>query len=665
MKTYNNELDIIIPVALELDDPTKKSIVDDILYQHDNYGFSHFALAGPGGGWRSTGCPPAKRFEELALLFKAVRDELLPYGIECGWWDTLTIKSGPLEGGIRPIKNDGTEHGFASCPMDPVFIKKFTESVALFAKIAKPAFIITEDDFSVGAFAGCFCKYHLDGFAKRMGRYYSREELTKIFEKRTPEALDITKEWRAFIKEGLVNLAKATRAEVDKETPEIPIGYMQAGCSDRDGDVTLDICRAFAGDRHTPFSRLCGAMYGGFDAKALPHQLYHALYCRQHIKGDFKFYHESDTFPHTRFFTAGAHMRSMMSAVYSYGFDGSTFQTQQLLDNPNEEPAYGRMFAKERARFNKVYNTVKQCEVKGVQIDFDPFFNTVDLGGDSNPYWTKPISRFGIPYTTTESNVVFWDSRQTKYFDEETIKKNLAKTLFLDGEAAKALCQRGFGKYIGVDVGECVTENSRLIFDLGARETLKNDFIPDLKGRNMPSAHMLAPHGNGELLKLTVTNPACRVLTESYTFQEKLICPAMTIFENELGGTVIVMGETVKGNLSQSLYNYRRKKIFTELLCKYNDEFVIATDAPDLYLIQNEAKNPQENGFRGMLTLINLCEDELDEVKLHLPPKFKNAEFEVMDKNGEWQPLAVSKTEDGVIINKQLGYLTPMFVLVK
>ena len=664
MKTLDTP-DIIVPIAIELDDPTPESTIADILEQNRNYGISRFALACPGGGWRSVGAPPAKRFEELAQFFKTVRDKLVPYGIECGWWDTLTVKSGPVEGGIRPIKIDGEEHGFASCPIDPVFIKKIAENMSLFAKIAKPAFIITEDDFSISAFAGCFCKYHLDGFAKRMGKYYSREELVEIFKLKNPEDINLTKQWREFIKEGLVNLAKAIRAEVDKENPEIPIGYMQAGSCDRDGDVTFDICRAFAGDRHTPFSRLCGAMYGGFDAKAVPHQLYHALYGRQHIEGDFIFYHESDTFPHTRFFTAGAHMRSMMSAVYSYGFDGSTFQTQQLLDYANEEPAYGKMFAKQRARFRTACNISKQCEIKGVQIDYDPFFNTLDRNKESVPFWVKPISRFGIPHTTTESNVCFWDIHIARFADDETVLKKLSKTLFLDGAAAKALCERGFEKYIGVKVSESVTKNSRLVFDLGARETIKDGVAPNSKGRNMPSAHMLAPHGNGELLKLEVTNPDCRVLTEAYTFQKNLICPAMTVFENDLGGKVVVMGETIENNMSQSLYNYRRKKIFLELLHKYNDEFVTVTDAPDVYLIENEAKDESKSGFKGMLTLINLCEDELDFVQLHLPPKWKTAEFKIMDKNGEWQNLDVTKTEDGIVIEKQLGYLMPMFVLVK
>ena len=45
----------------------------------------------------------------------------------------------------------------------------------------------------------------------------------------------------------------------------------------------------------------------------------------------------------------------MMAMAYSQGFDGSTFQTQQLLDCPNEEAVYGKLWKKEKLRFNKLH----------------------------------------------------------------------------------------------------------------------------------------------------------------------------------------------------------------------------------------------------------------------------------------------------------------------
>lgn len=666
MNTPISDLDIIIPVSMELDWPTRESIVTAILEQHRRYGFTRFALAAPCGGWRSVAYPPREHFEALARLFLSVKNELSPHGIECGWWNTLTLKSGPSGEFTRPIKRNGEVHPFATCPLDEAFQKRFSEDIALFARIAKPAFIITEDDYSVAAAGGCFCKHHLAAFAKRQGKAYSREELVDLMYQDTPQAHALNRAYRQVSGDALVSLAAAVRKALDVESPEIPMGYMQAGGVDCDGACTEEIARAMAGPNHTPFSRLFGTFYGGVRVREIPCALYHPLHSKQHIPGDFRFYHESDTFPHTRFFTSGAHMRAIMSAAYSYGFDGSTFQTQQLLDHANEETAYGKMFAAEWPRFQAIHRIAKQCRVTGVQIDYDPFWNTVDPAVlQLKPLWTKCIGLFGIPFTTLDSGVTFWDEYQTRYFDDEVIMKKLSGTLFLDGAAAKHLCDRGYSSYIGVEIGDDVLSGTTIRFDLGAREVICDGFLPDYPGRHMPSAHMYSPPGNGKLLKMTVIDNTCEVISNAVTFQKAQICPAMTRFVNRLGGKVVVMGMTLRGNHSQSLFNYRRQRLLQELIVWGSDDFVMAKNAPDIYVIENEAIDPSQSGFLGMLTLINLCEDDLDEITLHLPSKWKHAVFSILDRNGHWQPAASTPTADGITLHCQVRHLDPVYLLMQ
>jgi len=661
------EIDIIVPVMLELDWPTHESVVSSILDQYHNYGITRFALSCPGPGWRSYKYPSREVFENLAGLFLKVKNSLSPYPIECGWWFGATLKSGHSDEFSPQVKSTGEEHPFSNCPLDPNFRKIFSENAAAFVKIAKPYFIITEDDYSIKAADGCFCKHHLEEFAKREGRYYTREELIEIFSQKTPEAFEVMKRWRELLKDSLVGLGEALRTAIDSVAPEIPIGSCQAGSSDFDGDMTLPLTKAFAGENHTPFSRVFGSFYGSLDTKAIPERLYHALYTRQHISCDFDFYHESDTFPHTRFFKSGSQMRALVSAAYSYGFAGSLFQTQQLLDNPNEERAYGNMIREERKRFTEVKKTVKQCKLNGVKIDYDPFFNTVDVSETHwFPLWVRSLSVFGIPHTTLDSEVVFWDKRQAQYYDNDTVMKALSKGLFLDAEAALELVKRGYGKYIGVEIGEDITKGNKLIYDLGAREVIKEGFLCGSKGRNMPSAHMLSPDGNGKMLKMTVTDEKCEVITEFYTFQKELVTPSMTRFENELGGKVVVLGITLDNNRSQSLFNYRRQKLIQEQIKWCNDKFIFVKEEPNLFLIENEAINPTESGFKGMLTLINLGEDSVSNVELHIPPRCKEIKsFFILDENAEWRPMKFEKTDDGIVINEKIDFLSPVYILVK
>lgn len=663
----DKDLDIIIPVSIDIDWPDYDSIVECILEQNKKYGFTRFALSGPMAGYRSYKYPPIEHYEKLGQLAKKIKDALLPYGIECGWWITVTIKGGLSEEFSPMVKADGSTTPFSNCPLDPDFQLGFAKRVALYAKIAKPAFIITEDDYSIHASTwseGCFCQHHLREFEKKVGKYYTREELNELFIRRDKESLALLKAFRETQKDSLVSLAEAIRREVDIESPEIPIGSMQSGYADIDGDSTYSLAKALAGDNHTPFSRIHGTFYGRVNVAGIPARLFNPLHTKQRIKEDFIFYHESDTFPHTRFFKSSKEMKPIMAGAYSFGYDGSTFQTQQLLDNPNEETVFGKMFASERKRFNTINKIAKQCEVKGVELCYEPFFNTLESDDDTvQPYWLNCISDFGIPYTTVESKIAFWDSRQAKYYDDNTIMKYLSKSLFLDGEAAKILCERGYGRYLGVEIGKEMSTGKQS-FDLGEREILCKNILPNLKGRNMPSAHMLSPEGNGKLFEVIKRDEKCEVLTENYSFKKDFICNSMTRFENELGGKIVVMGMTLFNNHSQSLLNYRRQAIFHELLIWCGADIVFARNNPRIFVIMNEAKD-EKSSFSGLLTVTNLSADNINELSLYLPEKWReNFSFSILNKNAEWQDVKTKKGADGIVIYNNFDYLEPSFILV-
>lgn len=170
-------LDIIIPVGLE-DEPDTGKLIQSIIELHKKTGFAKFALSGPSKGWRSVGYPPKEHFLQIAEKIIAYKQALGSYGIECAWWHTLTLKSGPTPW-RRIINIDGTPARFSSCPLDPDFRERFASDVALVTAKASPYMIIFEDDFGINCHNGpaCFCDLHLAQFAKRTGTAYSREEL--------------------------------------------------------------------------------------------------------------------------------------------------------------------------------------------------------------------------------------------------------------------------------------------------------------------------------------------------------------------------------------------------------------------------------------------------------------------------------------------------------
>ncbi len=165
--------------------------------------------------------------------------------------------------------------------------------------------------------------------------------------------------------------------------------------------------------------------------------------------------------------------------------------------------------------------------------------------------------------------------------------------------------------------------------------------------------------------EINVTDPACRVITELYNGEKELITPAMTKYQNALGGTVIVMGLTVESNGSQALFNYRRKHLLQKLVTECCDEFCLVKQAPDVMIVENKATDPASD-FKEILTLVNTCADALDEVVLHLPPTLREpADILMLDSEGAWLPVVYSRTGDGVTVHHALEYCQPMYLMIR
>ena len=642
--------DVIVPVRLGDVEDTKKRIE----WLHEKFGFTRFCIDGLSKGHRATGYPTREDYLIDAEIFAEARAWVKEMGMSVGWFCNLTVKSGPFDNAsiIRP---DGSPHPFANCPLDESFAERLSSDIAYFASIARPDFVFLEDDFSIGAAQGCFCERHLSALEKRLGKRYGREELVGINKRDDTEALAIRQAWGDVKRESLVSLAKKIRHAFDEACPEIPVGLEQSGASDVDGDMTEAVSLALAGERHTPFVRLHGTYYCGFDAKRMPSVLFNSIYKTEHMSKEILRYHESDSYPHMRYYSSAVEMCALMSAAYSYGMIGSIFFAQQWLDEPWEEDAYGKRFMGERRRLEALC-ALGDAEPFGVEITYDPFYNTVGGG----PNFPRFVGRLGIPFTTKRSNVAFWDGTVAKYADDKTVLDYLSRGLILDGDGAEALTKRGFGKHLGVSVGEPLSKkNPRLTTDLGATEVITDAFLITGLGRRMQPAHAYCPTGASEWLEVAVTDSKTQVITEARDSRGNVISPAMTYFENELGGRVCVISQGLRGNNSQSIYNYRRAALIRNIVKKMSDEYPLAECAPDVYIIA------VKRAGNTVLTLINLCTDDAEELGVYLPPALRNKELLTLNASGIPESLKATKTEKGIRLTEPLSYCKPKYIIIK
>lgn len=664
--------EIMVPVQLEQDNPTNDEVVASCLELYEKYGLKSFILAAPAPSWRGKHYPPIEHYEMQAERFAQIKARLAPKGIKCGWWVGITMKGGPSEEFIRMTRFDGSETPFASCPLDPNFKRAFAERIGRFCKIARPDYIFTEDDYSIHAAAfkyGCFCKYHLAEFARREGKSYTREELVARFTKGEPDDVELLRRFRDLMRDSLVDLAKAARAEIDRYAPEVPMGYDQAGSCELDGDCTEAVCRAMAGENHTPYSRIHGAFYNGIDPKLIPERLFNSLYTRQHIKGDFKFIHESDTFPHTVFFTTGPEMKTLMGSVYSYGYEGSIHQVQQLLDAPNEETTFAKTCRAEYKRYAKVCSLSAECEVRGLEISYDPFYHTLPtetthMTADKFPVWLQPVSRLSMPHTSLRSDIVMIDAVCARYYTDEKLKDIFSRFVFVEGDAAAILTERGYADLMGTRVTKKNVAEGPLTFDLGARDVIRESFRTPGKGKNMPSTHMFSNGWCGTLYEMSSISDKAEIISDLYTFENEYVAPTMTLYKNDLGGRVLVMGMTLSKNNSQSLYNYRRQRLWQNIIERYCDKFAFVKEAAHVYVIMNEAKNEQASAFFGMLTLTMLAHDTVDSPSIHLPKSWRDFKtLRAVSRSGALTKVSYTRTDDGLTLTSPLKPLEPVYLV--
>jgi len=649
-------LEIYIPLSLHPGTAEMDEAIQGALELHSEAGFDTFMLAAPSKGWRSIGYPPREHFHEIAEGICRFRRGVEASGVRVGWWNTLTLKTGPAEY-QRIVFLDGRSCPTSTCPLDERFQERFAGDVALVAREAAPALVFFEDDLGLNCHGGpaCFCELHLRAFAERVGRLYSRDELRDMLAGASVSATSLRREWEAVSRDSLVQLARRVRQAVDAATPCIPMGTMQPGCADRDGDSTEAVARAFAGARHAPFVRLYGTSYGSDDPLTLPRDVAHALYSLQHLPADVVCYHESDTYPHNRFFMSAGKMRSLMAAVYSYGFAGSTFQVCQHLDDANEETGYREMFAAERPRFETLVQWSRRCRVSGCGLLSAP--------AQSNE-WVTPLAHFGIPCTSLEGPVNALSGALPDHLSDAQLAALLKKGLLLDGEAAQSLCARGYGEAIGVSV------QGRTAFDapgrdLEGRERIRPAFLrrPG-DGRLMTWFSTFAPQGNGALYHLEPRSSSTETVTDLLDFRKRIVGPGMTRFVNADGGRVVVMAMSVTGNRSSSLLNYRRSRLIQDqLVWAGAQDLLCVLEQPRVFCILNRPSGDSEEGLRALVTLINLCSDALESVELRLPRDWvDDTAVTWLDAAGQWSEAACTFDEHSVRLHHPLPLYHPLYL---
>lgn len=638
----------------------KQFMLRQLIKMREEYGLRRFLLTGPNEEVRLSGFPSPDIYTSIGNQILEVKNELAKHDIEIGWWCAPTFRMG----GGAPFQYitgiDGAVSGTTPCPLDKGFQHTFSEYITTVIKIANPSIIQFEDDYELSwqppVSFGCFCPLHLSEFALMENKKYSREELLEIFRTVTPESVRLRRRWADLSRKSLVEFAKKVRSEIDEIAPDTRISLCQSGVSDFDGFFIEDVASALAG-KTRPLVRLYGTNYSSFEDISIPETVFHALYSKQHLPGDFECIHESDTYPHTRFFMSSNKLKSLMTVTLSYGLDDFLLYATQYLDNPIEDKGYVKMFRDEHKRFNTIKSELQNCRLAGCEVVYKPdghVFIPYTHGIPSPPVndWMRVLGRFGIPYTSKEGHVKVVSGNIAKTLSEAEIENLLKGGLLLDAFAANILFEKGWGKYLGVDI----RPRNQLSF---CYEGIRKQKIENIEGDLMYN-FAFAPAGNeGSLFyELSPLSAETEVITDFLDQNEKPVIPGLVRFKNSLGGRVAIIAYDLRGNRSSSVFNYKKKELIKQTIEWLGNTPlpIFVKDNPNAFCAVNESIN----GEYTVSTVVSMCADTFDSYTLEVSPELAEAKIEVLGNSGLWEKREVIRDGRKIKFRDELHYLSPV-----
>ncbi|MCM8777165.1 MAG: hypothetical protein NC905_02730 [Candidatus Omnitrophica bacterium] len=274
---------------------------------------------------------------------------------------------------------------------------------------------------------------------------------------------------------------------------------------------------------------------------------------------------EIENFPFTKWSKSNTQTWAEMALSLFFGSDALLLNLFPFVGNrADEEKGIGELL-------NKSYKSLlwisdrfsKEHSLYGIGIPWkeDAAEKTETIEGKRfeelrvDPSFTwKFLLSYGIPACSEiqEVNAIFGNNAWI--FDDNEIIRMLKGGLLLDGESARILCKRGFGKYIGVEYEKTLNrEDSNYSVEVvkSSKSGVKEGIYFSVN--QLPEFNVFKP------------SKKTTVWTDVITSERKSVGPSITLYTNEMGGRVAIVvpshfnfhKQTIVQNIIRYLYKKR------------------------------------------------------------------------------------------------------------
>jgi len=647
--------------------PGKQSeCVEDLRRLKRECGIDTFAAFVP---FHPQGSPLLQKTEEFMERYRALRDVVAPDGIRGGILIQSLINHGDRGKSNKNVPfqgitgSDGTTCKNCFCPMDKGFQDYARNIVTLMAR-ENPEFLLIDDDFRMSnhkpVTKGCFCNLHMDTFNQRFGHNMSREELGAILDSDDEQA-EIRKQWDDILRDGLLDMCHVIRTAIDAVNPAIRSGVCMTR---KESGHAEPVINALAGNAR-PLVRVCNANY----LEGAPHDsstiLLKASRWKRYIPENAEVISESDTCPHHLYSMSATGLRHQIAASLLGGTEGAKLW---ITDTRNGEMGdgenYRRMLAESRDFFETLCDFSKTVEWEGPSIVYPPLSAHLhptptedNPHGDNGTAWGAALSHLGIAFIEVDDAPVrIMSGDGPSHFDKETLESFFGGGLLLDGAAAKQLCDMGFGELMGVTV-----ENDRIPyayewFDPANAVNGTAGGKRHLWGHNFEHKRLTPLDEKVQIASRYMDTPWFQASEETY------VAPAVTLYQNRLGGRVAVFARPVHGrdHGGMDYLNPKRRAQLTGVLDWLND-------APLPHAVHDQRCAMRYGRIRDdkrrAIAFINYTQDPISSVVMRLPEANKLRKSEKLGNDGQWHSIDFEKLSDNQVAFKLQADLRDVVVL--
>ena len=596
------------------------------------------------------GDPLVDKAEELCNSYKKYKEILDKAGVPSGVLVQATLGHGWTLGkpfAIQAYTNltDGKTDNVA-CPLDDRFNEYIYNAIKKIALCA-PKAIMIDDDFRLVTRPGkaCACPLHMKKFNEMAGLNLTREELWGKIQKGDEEGNRLYDILKQANQDSLLATAQIIRKAIDEVDPYIQGSYC-GGSS-----VAFDYERAvvLSGSKNPITYRLSNGYYTPAGTRFFSYVSFRAARHTTRLKDKVAvIMAETDTCPQNRYSTSAQSLHTHFICSLLEGCNGAKQWLTRSPYEPDSGKAYRKVLAKNRDLYEELARIYPTLRWRGFNTFITRKLTNYTNVEHNDGFTTTFLDQMGLPlsFSTEVTGINCFAGKITSILPDEEVKELLAGNVVLDWESAKILIDRGYGKYLGVDIREWTGKMPKI-------EVIYNE----------PGKYASIQQSVKEIV---ITDDKVEAITKVYNqttgCEPEYLFPGSTKFKNELGGTVYVFAGTPVAPRSIhggafSFLNETRKRQFIDILKEHGEAQVYYPGDAEVYL---KTANMDDGGY--FVSFINECADPIENIELNVNKKVKK--IYKLNEKGERVKVKFTQKGDLVTLKEPSFVLQPVLLLI-